>query len=247
VISNSHFSNNHPGVVTGGGGVTLSNEGTSGATTMSITNDTFRDAQGDAILAFKNLGASTQTGTFSGNSVGVAGTLNSGSAGGSGIKLQSVGLGSDTWTVTGNNIHQFNNFGVLVEAGGGAAATSGSVNTTITGNTIDHASTTAGATTNGIHLNIGTNVGDTFADCAVVGGAGGLANSVAGTGLLGGTDIRLRQRQSTTIRLPGYGGSATDTTAVENFVIANNPGASVLAGVNSPPGGGFTGAGSTCP
>jgi hypothetical protein len=49
--------------------------------------------------------------------------------------------------------------------------------------------------------------------------------------------------------LPGYAGAATDTAAVQAFVIGNNPsgGASAVASVNSPPGGGFTGTGSTCP
>jgi len=61
--------------------------------------------------------------------------------------------------------------------------------------------------------------------------------------------VRLRQRQSTTLRLPGYAGAPTDTTAVQNFVVANNPsgGASAIASVNSPPGGGYTGFGTTCP
>ncbi len=63
-------------------------------------------------------------------------------------------------------------------------------------------------------------------------------------------DVRLRQRQNTTIRLPGYAGANNDNTAVQNFVAANNSaGTSVLAqnNVGSGGGGGFTGAGTTCP
>jgi hypothetical protein len=100
---------------------------------------------------------------------------------------------------------------------------------------------------NGIHLNGGTVPGDTYTICTNIGGAGGLANSVSGSGANGGTDIRVRQRQSTTVRLPTYGGAATDTTAVQTFLSGRNGGASLLASVNSPPGGGFIGTGTTCP
>jgi hypothetical protein len=258
VVSGSGFSNNHPGIATGGGGLTLSNEGTSGATTMSVTGNTFRDAVGPGILVLKTTGASSQSGTFANNTIGVAGVANSGSAEGSALKLQTVGQGTMTWNVTGNQIHGYNNNGIEVEAGGGATAQSGALNTTITGNTIDQPGNTAGTATipkNGIHLNIGTVPGDTYQACAAIGGAGGLANSLANSGadgvpaLGGGQDVRLRQRQSTTVRLPGYAGAPTDTTAVQNFVAANNPagGPSVIASVNAPPGGGFTGAGVSCP
>jgi hypothetical protein len=96
---------------------------------------------------------------------------------------------------------------------------------------------------NGVHLDIGTVVGDTYLACAVIGSAGALANLLATSGAdgvpaVGGDhDICLRQRQSTTIRLPGYAGGATNTAAVESFVAANNPtgGPSVTASVSSHP------------
>jgi hypothetical protein len=259
VLTGNGFSNNHPGIATGGGGLTLTNGGTSGATTMSITGaNTFRDAVGNALTIAKSTGTSTQSGTFSGNTIGVNAVANSGSAEGDGLKLQTLGQGTDTWTVTNNTIRGYNNFGVELLAGGSATAQGGSVNATITGNTIDQPGNTAGTLglpKNGVHLNIGTVPGDTYAACAVIGGPGALANSLASAGADavppagGGQDVRLRQRQSTTIRLPGYAGAATDTTAVQNFVAANNPsgGPSVIASVNSPPGGGFTGTGSSCP
>ena len=65
------------------------------------------------------------------------------------------------------------------------------------------------------------------------------------------TDIRLRQRFNTTIRLPGYAGANSDTTAVNNFVATNNdPTGPTLAPtvssvVNTPPGGGYVG-GAAC-
>jgi hypothetical protein len=251
VLTGNGFSNAHPAVATGGGGLTLSNSGTSGNTTMNITGNTLRDAVGPAVLTVKTIGPATQTGTFANNVLGVNGVPNSGSEEGSGLKLQTVDQGTVNWTVTNNQIRGYNNFGVEVLAGGGATPQSGTINTTITGNTIEQPGTTPGTITipkQGVHFNIGTVVGDTFLACAVITG-NTLANSgidaTPPTGI--DADIRLRQRQSTTIRLPGYGSGASDTAAVEAFVAANNPGAEVFAQANTPPGGGFTGTGATCP
>ena len=219
---------------------------------MDIQDNTFRDAVGPGILIVKTTGPSTQTGTFTGNTIGVAGTQNSGSAEGSALKLQTVGQGTSNWTVTNNQIRGYNNFGIEVLAGGSATTQGGTINTTITGNTITQPGNTAGTITipkQGVHFNIGTVPGDTYQACAVISGNGLATSGADSVPSTINVDVRLRQRQSTTIRLPGYSGSATDTTAVQNFVAANNdPGTSVLAQVNSPPGGGFTGgAPATCP
>jgi hypothetical protein len=59
----------------------------------------------------------------------------------------------------------------------------------------------------------------------------------------------LRQRQATTIRLPGYAGATNDNTAVVNFVVGNNSAGGTPTGLASntvPTGGGFTGTGTTC-
>ena len=260
VLTGNAFSNNYPGIATGGGGLSLSNEGTSGATTMAINGNTFRDAVGHGVLIVKGTGSSTQTGTFSGNTIGVTGLANSGSAEGSGLKLQTVGQGTLTWAVTNNTIFGYNNHGIEVLAGGGATLQSGTLNTTITGNTIAQPGNTVGTqalSKNGIHLNIGTVPGDTYQACAAIGGAGGLANSIATSGLdgvpltgAGDNDFRLRQRQSTTIRLPGYGGANNNDAAVLAFVAGNNGGNGVPVGLASntvPTGGGFTGTGTGCP
>src|SRR5205814_703219 len=88
--------------------------------------------------------------------------------------------------------------------------------------------------------------------CAGIGGAGTLANSITGSGTGGAdptaTDFRLRQRNSTTVKLPGYLGTPGDTTAVVTFVKANNgvtPTGSATA--NFPTGGGGFIGGSACP
>ncbi|WP_183101232.1 Ig-like domain-containing protein, partial [Nocardioides pelophilus] len=253
-LTNNTFDNNHPAIATGGGGLSLFTSGTGGNATMTIDTNTFRDAVGPGVLIVKTLGAATQTATFTNNVIGVSGTANSGSAEGSGLKLQNVGLGTTTWSVTGNQIRGYNNFGVEVLAGGGASAQSGTLNTTITGNTIAEPGTTAGTNTipkQGVHLNIGTQPGDTFLACTAITGntlhASGADATVDPTGI--NVDVRLRQRQATTIRLPGYAGANNDNGAVQTFVINNNSiggTPQALAANNVPTGGGFVG-GAACP
>ena len=260
VITDSAFSNDQTGIVTGGGGLTLSSDKPSGTTTMNITNNTFRNAVGAAVLVYKAAGASTLSGTFDGNTIGVLNDANSGSKEGSALKLQNVGQGTLTWAVTNNQIRGYNNHGIEVQGGGGATATSGNINTTITGNTIAQPGDNPdveGIPKNGIHFNIGVQTGDTFAACAVLGGAGALANTISSSGKEGVgvpnsyNDFRLRQRQLTSFRLPGYTDANNDNAKVVNFVVGRNSvgGTPIGQATNTVAsgGGGFTGSGTTCP
>ncbi|HJP90426.1 MAG TPA: hypothetical protein VJ875_00630, partial [Pyrinomonadaceae bacterium] len=257
IFNNNTLSNNHPAIATGGGGVTISSNGTKDFT-FHMESNTMRDAVGHAVLLVKSTGTASYQGTFTGNTIGVAAVANSGSKEGDGIKVQSAGQGTVTVAITNNQIHQYNNNGIELLTGGGASAQSGNFNATITGNTIDTPGNDAGTAAipkNGIHLNGGTVVGDTYSICAQIGGAGALANSIATSGkdavpaTLGDIDFRLRQRQSTTVRLPGYGGANNDNTAVQNFIIANNSGNGAPVGLASNTvgsgGGGFVG-GAAC-
>jgi hypothetical protein len=249
VFTGNTLSNNHPAIATGGGGVTISggdNSGTGSTLTFNIANNTFRDSNGHAILIVKSTDPGSFSGTFTNNTIGVAGVANSGSQAGSGIKVQNAGLGTVTAAITNNQIFQYNNFGIELLTGGGASPLSGVLNTTITGNTISNPGT-GGLPMNGIQLNAGTVPGDTYTVCTKIGGAGALANSMTGSGLNGGTDFRLRQRQSTTVRLPGYGGANNDNTAVVTFVQSNNGGASGLASNTVGSGGGGFVGGAACP
>ncbi|MGH2688310.1 MAG: hypothetical protein ACRDKW_05830, partial [Actinomycetota bacterium] len=120
----------------------------------------------------------------------------------------------------------------------------GTLNATVTGNTIGNPGSFA---SHGIVAQAGSVDGDGGTLCVDIGGAGALANSLAGSGANSGTDFRLRQRIDTTVRLPGYAGGATDTAAVIALVQARNTGSETgSATVNSPPGGGYVG-GAACP
>ncbi|MCX7557399.1 Ig-like domain-containing protein [Xanthomonadaceae bacterium JHOS43] len=260
VINNSTFSNNHPGIATGGGGVSLFTSGLAGGNvTMSVTGNTFRNSVGDAIVIVKSPGTTTQTGSFANNAVGVTGMPNSGATEGSTLRLQTVGQGTLTWSLTNNVLLGYNNFGFEMRAGGGANPEGGTINTTLTGNVIAEPGNTPGVASfpkNGLHYNIGTNVGDTFQACANLGGAGGLSNSIHLSGKdaipatgLGDIDFRIRNRRAgINIRLPGYAGPPTASDAnINSYVIPRNDlggtpfgNAHVLVGT-------FSGTGTTCP
>jgi Bacterial Ig-like domain (group 2)/Cadherin-like domain len=248
VLSANSFVNGHPVIIPGAGGVVL--EGTGGATelTYAITGNTFRGALGSALAVQEGAGTGTFSGTVSDNVIGAAGVANSGSAQGSGISLTSVGGGSHTVRVTGNQVRQYNNQGVLLQIGDAAAGGDGSLNATVTGNVIAEPGTAPSAK-NGIHLNAGLITGDNPQVCVDLGGPGALANAITGSGSGGaaGTDFRLRQRMATTVRLPGYAGGNADNAAVTAYVQGRNGGTPTGLAQNtvSTGGGGFTG-GSAC-
>ncbi|MEO5914482.1 MAG: Ig-like domain-containing protein [Luteolibacter sp.] len=231
IFTGNTLSNNYTRIATGGGGVSVFTNGT-GNLTFNMSGNTFRNAVGAAVLFVKSTGVATLAGTFSGNTIGVQGTANSGSSEGSALKIQSAGGGTVTTLVTNNLIYQYNNFGIEMLTGGGATPQSGNFNSTITGNTISNPGTNPAAAAiakNGIHLNGGTVPLDTFQIALDIGGAGVLANSLSNSGApndaaAGGEDIRLRQRQDTTVRLRGYTSTPADNAAVQTYAIGRNGG-----------------------
>jgi methionine-rich copper-binding protein CopC len=257
--TNNTVSNSRPvnQIATGGGGVTLSGGGGSGPFHVDVHGtNTFRDSLTNAITLVKGFGPGDMDARITGATIGVAGVPNSGSLEGSGISFDHQGgdANSDVrLTMTNNTIRQYNNFGIGLQAGAGIA-TSGHLDMTVTGNTVANPGTNpnVGNVFQGIALNNGvtparvngdTVNGDSFQTCL------DLANNIAtNSGRNGGTDLRVRQRMNTTVRLPGYSGGASDTTAVSNFLLGQNTAATASAfkeTTNVPSGGGFVG-GSAC-
>ena len=68
----------------------------------------------------------------------------------------------------------------------------------------------------GIIVNAGITAAGTVVACADIGGAGALANNATGAGGNGFSDFRLRQRNSSTVQLPGL------TGAVDTFIQGRN-------------------------
>lgn len=249
IFTGNAITNSHPAVVSGGGGIRLTGGavGSNVTATYNFSNNTIRDSNGTAIGVTKGAGSGTFTGTINNNQVGVAGVANSGSAAGSGISVITAEGGSHTTTITNNQVRQYNNFGIIVQAGGLPTVGTGNLKATVTGNTISNPGTAIFAK-NGFQLNSGTVPGDAFQVCLTFGGAGALRNSLVGSGTDGGTDFRLRQRQSTTVYLPGYAGANNDDAAVVTFAQTNNNLGGTPTGSatnNVPTGGGWLG--SACP
>ena len=245
-FTSNTLSNNHPAISTGGGGVSIFGGAGGGAVDVDFTgSNTFRDAVGHAALFVKTQGPGDMNVTVNNAQVGVAGVTNSGSLEGDGMKFQHAGGGSAadmTVTVANSQLRQYNNQGIHMQTGAGLQE-GGTFNATVSANLVADPGANPAITNvfQGIHLNNGVTSGDNFSSCVHIAG-----NTANGSGRNGGTDIRVRQRQSTTVRLPGYTGGNTDTTAVNAFLSGQNSGASVSSLAAGAPGGGFVG-GSSCP
>ncbi|WP_170234267.1 beta strand repeat-containing protein, partial [Segetibacter aerophilus] len=249
-ITGSNFSNNFPAIATGGGGLSIFG-GASGTFTVNMSANTFRDAVGHALLFVKSVGTGNYTATINGNTVGVVGVANSGSLEGDGMKFQHAGSGSlavnnntsrFTLNITNNHVRQYNNQGIQIQAGAGIAY-SGNIIATISGNTISNpgVNPAIGGVFQGLHLNGGVTPGDNFLICFNVG-----SNTITGSGRNGGTDFRVRQRQSTTVRLPGYGGANNNDAAVVSFIQGKLVTAATGSALNNVAGGGGGFVGTAC-
>ncbi len=176
----------------------------------------------------------TLTGTITGNTIGTPGVPKSGSSGAEGIDINSrttLGqTGTVTVAITDNSINGIENIGIFVSNGDGHST----MNVTATGNSIDmqspidsysslYAMSSKGSpSTSGLCLDF-------------------RANSTTNTaGVFG---LRVGQRTTGYLRLPGYTGSGTDDTAVQNFLIGQNSlqGSDVFASHES--AAGFSGGG----
>jgi hypothetical protein len=250
VINGCTFTNNHPNIVSGGGGVTLSGSGTSGnintpAFTYNISNNTFRDALGTAVvLAFGGSIPSAYTqytdGKFLNNTIGVQAVQNSGSSQGHGLywgvnagpAFPTAGLGKHRVIIDGNSIFQYNNNGIMLQVGDGNSGFGGpDVQITCTANTVN---TPGDFGANSIHINHGTTSTDNFASCIDIGSTvPAKKNNVF--------DIRVRQRQSTTIKFPGYLGTDRDNAAVQSYLAARNNVSTLVTANSVLTGGGFIG------
>jgi len=227
IFQNNTCSNNHAQNVIGGGGFTLA---TDGAMTFNASNNSFRDANGNAITLQKATNGTSLNGTLDNNTIGVSGVANSGSATGNGIFLSFAGGGAITLAITNNNIRQYaGTAGILADNSGGSY----SVDLTITGNTTAEPGPGAFA---GLALTAGTNPpSDTITVCANVTGNDFSAGDPSDT-----FDVyTLVSSSGSFLRLPGLVTSGTEAnrqTQIQNFILANNnvAGTAVFADISAP-------------
>jgi hypothetical protein len=226
-----------------GGGVTISTDASS-HTSFTLANNNVQGAVDSALkidFGTNSTAAGTLSGTISGNTIGTAGTPDSGSSQTNGISATLQGSGTETVAITSNTVRQYSANGINVLTRLGAPT----LNATITGNTVANHGTFA---TNGLLVQAGAS--SALPDAGLL-CAGITSNSITGAGKNDpadptSTDFRVRQRFSTTVRLPGYAGASTDTTAVINFIKGNNGSTPTGSATTQSPGGGFVG-GAACP
>lgn len=153
------------------------------------------------------------------------------------ISVAVTGSSRGTLTISDNVIQKVGNAGVRLVASDAA-----SIVATIDGNTLRDPIGTPPAA---IRVQAGTSTADTANVCAIIGGAGDRANTIAGSWTM---PIDLANRfPKTRVRLPGYAGKGTDLAAVARFVGARNHNAPARATLTKLPEGNAFEGGEPCP
>ncbi len=179
VLRQNKFSNNHPNIASGGGGLIIqgSDSGTTPTVTYDVSCNRFRGALGIALNIFKGNGGGTFTGTIANNFIGVAGTPLSGSAQGSGIKVSANGKGSQTVLIQNNDVREYNENGIFLQANDSQGGPGATMNATVFGNTTAAPSPCAGGcfAFSGINVDVGAIASDTNIVNVVIGSASNAA------------------------------------------------------------------------
>jgi hypothetical protein len=241
VLDGNAFSNNHPSIVSGGGGVTIGagGGGSNPTLTYTINNNTFKNALGNALTLSTGLletATGTYTGTVSNNTIGLAGVPGSGSAQGSGVRVIHIGNGTHKISVTNNTIRSYQGSGInMLQTGSSGNPI---IRATITSNIITEPT---GAGSRGIL----TDMALTSTACYDIGGAGGLANSLSTAGAV--NDIALFTFAGSTVTLPGGPTTAPGAPAgpIQTFIAGRNSGNGAPT-VSVDTTAAFSGAGANC-
>jgi hypothetical protein len=253
VFTGNFFTNGFPNSL--GGGITISGGNLNPTSTEhvnfnisnngSAANPLVGTVQGGAININEGNGNGVWQGQVSNNFIGNSAVVGSGCAQCSGIRVENHSpSGTLSAIVSGNTIRQWSNGPAINSQAGdaGNASNAAKLNLTVTSNT---AANPGANSQHGFVANIGAaGVGDASVACTDV-----RSNTLDGNATTGGVGVRLRQRNSSTIKIPGYTGGQYDITAVAVFEVTQNPGNTANAATSST-GPGFTNtspAGSACP
>jgi len=237
------------------GGITLSggNAGSTEHVNFNISNNgssgnpLVGDIGGGAININQGSGGGTWQGQVAGNWIGNPGVANSGSTSSAGIRVENHSVSGTMKAIVGgptaaegNHVRQTNSGPMINFQVGDTGNVNAAIDLTVMNNDVN---TPGAASQHGILGNFGADTAGTNAVCVDT------KTNTVNLGAVppnGGADIRLRQRNSSTVRLPGYGGANTDTAAVITFESGQNtltPAGNVTASSAVPPGGGFVGGG----
>jgi hypothetical protein len=228
---------NHP--IGLGQGIFLFGANFNGTFTYNVSNNgtaevPFRgNRQGGAIHVNKGSGTGTFSGRITNNVIGDPAITGSGSSEAFGIIVGARGAGgSHTTLIDNNQVRQYFDRGIVLEAGEGSAT----LNATVTNNTVTSFADAINSL-HGIHSDSGILPTDNNAVCLNI--AGNNVSS-AGNEPMGGADIRVRRGFTTTVAIPGLVG--TDNAAAAARLQALNPSATTVTVT----GGGFSSVAS-CP
>jgi hypothetical protein len=182
---------------------------------------------GSKLTAFNFFGSNqaqagaSMAGRFRNNIIGTAGVANSASAQGGGLSVSTSG-GVLTMSVTGNTIRNYASSPGMSFNAGDAVVSAGTFNLTATGNLLNIDTPLTVSHQHGLLASMGnTSAGNVITACLDIGGAG-LANNLVGSSNPSqvGSELRVRQRFSSNVRLPGFGGP--DAAAAITFLAGRN-------------------------
>jgi hypothetical protein len=223
VFTGNFYSNGFPGSLVGGVTISGGNAGSTETVNFNISNNgsagnpLVGNVQGGAINVNQGNGGGAWQGQVSNNFIGNAGITNSGSVQSSGIRVENhSATGTLKAIVSGNTVAQWNSGAAINFQVGDVGNINAAIDLTVTNNNVN---TPGASSQHGVQGNFGAIATGTNAVCFDFN-----TNTVniGATPPNAAADLRLRQRNGSTVRLPGYGGAPGDATAVQNFEIGQN-------------------------
>nr|WP_246345414.1 tandem-95 repeat protein [Conexibacter arvalis] len=225
-----------------GGGLTV-NPGGTGSWDVTLSDNMITGAAGEAITidtpgSLTDSQAVTIRARLLGNSIGAAAIAGSGAWSGNGVGIRSNGDATVRVRLEGNTIRRYATAGIALIQNDGR----GALHATVVGNTLANPDG-GGQPVDGITAVAGGAAADDGGTLCVALGQPP-ANQLDGATAAGGYGIWLRQRDQSTIQLPGYSGTPRDTTAILSYLNAIQPGTNQAQHV--PTGGGYVNAAGGC-
>ncbi|WP_372728697.1 cadherin domain-containing protein [Nocardioides sp.] len=218
-INDTTMTTTSPDVV--GGGITV-NPGGSAVMDAVLTDNEIQGAYDSAIVIDGPGSAALPQAvqidaTVTGNTIGTPGAANSGSATGDTVTVNSNGGSAVRVLIADNRLRQFANpAGINLTMNDGNS----DLDATVRDNTISNPGSFGSY---GVFLRSGSTGGtETSTTCLDLGHPSdpALKNALTGSGAV--ADIRVRRLADTSIRLPGYAGTAGDTAAVNAYLQGRN-------------------------
>jgi hypothetical protein len=244
VFTGNFFSNGFPGSILGGVTISGGNPGSTETVNFNISNNgsaanpLVGNVQGGAINVNQGIGSGNWQGQVSNNFIGNPGVANSGSTQSSGIRVENHSASGTLRAIVSNNtVSQWNSGAGINFQVGDTGNVNAAMDLTVTDNNLNNPGVNS---LHGVQGNFGAVATGTNAVCFDF-----KTNTInlGATPPNGGSDLRLRQRNGSTVKLPGYSGAPGDVTAVQTFEIGQNTLTASTAGTKASIAAAFPGSG----